>query len=312
MDYEQLDSKKPVRIREGVTEAVHVFDDDSRMAIKSALAAGRPLLVRGEPGVGKTQLAAAAAKVLARPLVSYVVNARTEASDLLWHFDAVRRLADAQLCGGLGLDAAEVEARLDLARYVTPGPLWWGFDWGNASERLAATSREPRRVETGADPANGRVVLIDEIDKADSDVPNGLLEALGAGAFDTHDGSRVEMGEPPPLVVVTTNEERLLPDAFIRRCLVLKLSLPEGRDQLKSYLLARSKAHFGDLDAALHDEAADLLIEDRAKVRTPPRPGLAEFLDLLRAVKRLEAEGVGSARQLLQSVARFTVAKHTE
>ena len=90
VDFSRLDSDDPVRLvsEPGVPEQVHVFDDDSRMAVKSAMAAGRPLLIRGEPGVGKTQLAAATAKVLQRPLVSCVVNARTESSDLLWDFDS--------------------------------------------------------------------------------------------------------------------------------------------------------------------------------------------------------------------------------
>ena len=105
MPVEDFTTNRPVRIhnRDGVAEQAHLFDETSILAVRSALAARRPLLVRGEPGVGKTQLAAATARVLKRPLIPFVVDARTESSDLLYSFDSVRRLAEAQLCAALQL-----------------------------------------------------------------------------------------------------------------------------------------------------------------------------------------------------------------
>ena len=311
VDFTRLDSDEPVRLvsEEGVPEQVHVFEDDSRMAVKSALAAGRPLLVRGEPGVGKTQLAAATAKALGRPLVSCVVNARTESTDLLWHFDSVRRLAEAQVCGVLKLSPEELDEKLRVTRFVEPGPLWWGFDWKGAKTHAATNHFDVPPFDEGIDPEDGRVVLIDEIDKADSDLPNGLLEALGSGRFTPHGCPPVVMHDPAPLVIVTTNEERVLPDAFLRRCLVLHMSLPSTDDALRKLLVERGQEHFPKLSEDLLYEAANLLIEDRRAASTP-KPGQAEFLDLLRAVQKLDEQKVDTAENLLKKVAGYTLKKH--
>ncbi len=310
--FARLDSDEPVRLvcEPGIPEQVHVFDDDSRLAVKSALAAGRPLLVRGEPGVGKTQLAAATAKALGRPLICSVVNARTESTDLLWHFDSVRRLAEAQVCGVLRLTAAELEEKLHVTRFVEPGPLWWGFDWKGAKGHAEKHGFSVPPVDEGIDPDNGRVVLIDEIDKADSDLPNGLLEALGSGRFTPQGCPAVAMHDPAPLVIVTTNEERVLPDAFLRRCLVLHISLPEGEDELRQLLVQRGKEHFPKISDELLSDAAMLLIEDR-RTTSPPKPGQAEFLDLLRAVQKLVDQKVDTAENLLKNIAKYTLKKHS-
>ena len=146
-------------------EPVHVFDLESIQAINAALAARRPLLVRGEPGIGKSQLARAAAKHLGRAYLQYVVDARTESRDLLWHFDAVARLAEAQLRGALGENTEEVRQRLSVEKYVRPGPLWWAFAWEDA-QRQAQKVNDPEPVQPdGGDPQNGCVILVDEIDK---------------------------------------------------------------------------------------------------------------------------------------------------
>jgi MoxR-like ATPase len=298
--------------RDGVPEQVHCFDDPgdrARLALKAALAAGRPLLVRGEPGVGKTQLAAAAAQALKRPLISFVVDARCEARDVLWHFDTVRRLAEAQICGVLKYDQAQVRERLQVSRFIEPGPLWWGFDWNSAKTHCEMFEMGVYPFPEQADPANGRVVLIDEIDKADSDLPNGLLEALGSGRFQPEGCEAVVMGNPAPLVIITTNEERVLPDAFVRRCLVLHLKLPEDDKELKVLLITRAMLHFPKADPGVLTAAADLLIQDR-RSSAVPKPGQAEYFDLLRAVL---AFGGDAERQksLLNDVAEFTFKKQS-
>jgi MoxR-like ATPase len=205
----------------GTPERVHAFDKRSVGAVNAALAAQRPLLVRGETGVGKTQLAEAVAARLQRAFYPFTVDARTESRDLLWRFDAVMRLAQAQLCAVLYRDDAEsVKRELAVTNFVHPGPLWWAFD--AASAQAANSGRPPPGPKENARRMkNGWVVLIDEIDKAESDVPNGLLEALGAGQF-TPEGyeQAVTITGVPPLIIITTNEERVLPDAFVRRCLV--------------------------------------------------------------------------------------------
>ncbi|MEO1086395.1 MAG: MoxR family ATPase, partial [Acidobacteriota bacterium] len=217
---------------EDASEIIHLFDDRERLAINAAFAAVRPLLVRGEPGIGKSQLARAAAAALGRRYVSKVVDARTESQDLLYSLDAVRRLADAQLVGqGKELREGEtVVDRLSESNYVTPGPLWWGFEWKNAHRQAQRAQACPD--DAHADAPDGVVVLLDEIDKADSSVPNGLLECLGQRQFAGPLGTTVRCGPTPPLVLVTTNEERSLPDAFLRRCLVLHMKLPTVDSEL--------------------------------------------------------------------------------
>ncbi|MCH7726792.1 MAG: AAA family ATPase, partial [Planctomycetes bacterium] len=222
MSFLQIKSDQCVEldVRDDGTRRVHVFDDDSILAANMAWAAERPLLVRGEPGVGKSQLAEAVARHTNRKFISFVVDSKTEARDLLWRFDAVKRLADAQLIGAMGreLSAGKPESEdqqmqtirqcvnVDLAegQYIKPGPLWWAFDWQSAQsqdEISHANSPYPGYI---GDPANGCVVLIDEIDKAESDVPNGLLAALGAQEFQPFGlDTPVRQGENRPLVIIT-------------------------------------------------------------------------------------------------------------
>jgi len=338
----EIDCSKSIElISEGNRpEQYHQFEPKSARAIRAALGAKRPLLVRGEPGVGKTQLAEAAAKMLNRPLVRRVVTSRTEALDLLWEFDAVMRLAQAQITaalatvldtgskpegsppGDLGKDrrvTSQLRKRLSVRRFLRPGPLWWAFDWMSALQQARLSGSPVPTLDPGADPANGCVVLIDEIDKADTDVPNGLLEALGSGAF-TPLGSRnaIKVTGEPPLVIITTNEERVLPNAFVRRCLVLRLKLPDDDDKLIDFLKARARIHFprhaesGKYDELFH-AAAVMLVRDRKAARqqlVEPWPGQAEYLDLLRAVLHLEPDTVENHQAILESVAEFALRKH--
>ena len=302
----------PIRSDRTKLEQVHVFEAVDVEAIHAALGAKRPLLVRGEPGVGKSQLAQAAAVALERVFVPFVVDARTEARELLWREDAVARLADAQLIAALGstsavetddADSGEPDAgsgalalrrRLsDPTAYVEPGPLWWAFDWTGAVEQAARLQQVPRQQGPEANPENGAVVLIDEIDKAEADVPNGLLEALGASQFTPRGWARPVVAEKvPPLIVITTNEERVLPDAFLRRCVVHEITLPDAAETqaqaapLIKYLVERGRAHFPDVHHDVLQSAAGYLNEDRwqsERERRRPAPGQAEYLDLVRA-----------------------------
>ncbi|MGP0063361.1 MAG: AAA family ATPase [Isosphaeraceae bacterium] len=324
----EIDWESPIKLvdRPGLAEQYHLFDAESALAIRAALAARRPLLVRGEPGVGKTQLAAAAAHVLRRPLVTKVVDSRTESRDLLWEFDAIMRLADAQIAAAFfsekdspNKSGEELRTRLAVGNYVRPGPLWWAFDWDDANQQAERTRTQVPLHDSLADPRNGCVVLIDEIDKAESDVPNGLLEALGSGRFTPFGQTRpVEVRGEPPLVVITTNEERVLPNAFLRRCLVLELKLPGDGPGLIEHLVARAAVHFparAEGSKALFRKAAELLVVDRRTARernATPLPGQAEYLDLLRAVFHLEPDSVAAQEKLLESVSQYAVRKYEQ
>jgi MoxR-like ATPase len=299
-------------------EQVHVFSQHEIDAIDAALAARRPLLVRGEPGIGKSQLARAAAVDLGRAYVQHVVDSRTESRDLLWHFDAVARLADAQLKGALreakSRRRSDSHQELAVENYLHPRALWWAFDWERARKQAIKARRpdEPPQLP-GCNPRNGCVVLIDEIDKAETDVPNGLLEALGAGRFTPQGLTEPVMatGEPP-LVIITTNEERALPDAFIRRCLVLHLRLPDRDDELIDHLVKRAEAHFDGAAPDLLRKAAELLVQDRRKAeqeRWLPLPGQAEYLDLVRVVLDLGSDPK-QQQDLLAQVSRYALKKH--
>ena len=319
-------------------EAVHQFESRQIRAINAALAARRPLLVRDEPGIGKSQLARAAAKGLGRAFVPHTVDARTESRDLLWHFDAVARLAEAQLLGALGRaadlaspnpapssaekgdqPAPNLRDRLAIACFLHPRALWWAFDWNGALNRAKAIGISAPPQPDGGDPANGCLVLIDEIDKAEADVPNGLLEALGAGSFHPQGCTEpVKAIGIAPLVVITTNEERALPDAFVRRCLVLHLRLPSDPKKLAERLIERGRAHFRRHEPPASDKvlqrAAELLIADRETARENhwlPLPGQAEYLDLVRAV--IARERTAKAQEaLMEKVAEFVLKKHPD
>jgi MoxR-like ATPase len=302
----------------GAPEQVHVLGEDEVSAIHTALDAGRALLVRGEPGTGKTQLAKAAAKALGRAFVVFVVDARTEARDLLWYVDAVRRLADAQVGGALGEKSPEARAVIDIRKYLEPRALWWGLSWSSAANQATEAKLPVPSLPADCDPANGVVVLIDEIDKGESDVPNGLLEALGSAEFSApgyNEPIRPKPSDKFPLVIVTTNEERVLPDAFVRRCVVLHLRLPDTQRDLIEHLARRGAAHFPAMSPKLLRQAASLLAQDRAaydQQRLRPLPGQAEFIDLLRVLDR---RGLGKAtveKKMLNDIARFVVRKHPD
>ena len=291
--------------------AVHQWSQNEIDALHLALAAERPLLVRGEPGTGKTQLALAAAAALTRHLQCVTVSPRFEAQDLFHRFDAVQRLADAQAAGAGGGGVKRDED------YWLPGPFWRAFDWHGA--RGYGPRSGESRADEAATPA-GHVILIDEIDKADSDVPNSLLEVLGSREFPNPVNQQPIRPQDGllPLVVITTNEERELPAAFLRRCVVLTL---EPDKSYVDFLVKRGRAHFPSTlkpadrrqkEEEIFQTAAEQLAEDRknAKAAGVPPPGLAEYIDLLTALRRLAPGNPEQQADWLARLARYAFLKN--
>ena len=296
----------------------HQWDQCEIDALTLALAANRPLLVRGEPGTGKTQLARAAAQHLGWALESVTIHARFEPQDLQWRFDAIKRLADAS---SPATTAKKLETR--RADYWEPGPLWKAYDWATATEY---GSCRPSKDAASPPPAPaGFVVLIDEIDKADADLPNALLEVLGARCFSIP-ALNLKIGgpnRPQPLVIITTNEERELPPAFQRRCVVLNLDA--GSRDYQAWLIERGRAHFGALTDEAHGVSRPALIEDNvlqlaarqlmvdrdaARDAGLPPPGAAEYLDLLHAVHELEPGKPNAQLDWLRKLSAYAYVKN--
>jgi MoxR-like ATPase len=293
MDYDPIFTPEgrepPAGLPEGDRRAgsVYVYDEPIKLAVNVALATRRPLLVAGAPGSGKSSLAANVAVELGWRYYEEVISSRTEARDLLWRFDALRRLRDAQ---------AQSED-LDSARYVEAGVLWYAFDQESAREH-------------GHDEQEGEnaVVLLDEIDKADPDVPNNLLVPLGSFTFEVTD-IPVKVHAPEerrPFVVLTTNDERELPAAFTRRCIVLKLDPPDVEQYMR---IART--HNPDGDEELHRELAELVVKLalQAEERRVPPPSSAEYLDAIRACRDL---GIDSGSDEWDGVIATTLRKRRD
>lgn len=327
-----LQQPTPLSTRTGATEAWHCWSQAELRAVWQAWASERPLLIRGEAGCGKSQLARALAEALQVPLVTEVIHPRYEATDLLYRDDPVRRLAQAQVLGATGTASqAAVRRRLDPHRFVRPGPLWKAFE-----------ERPPHGHAHASHPQWPRaVVLIDEIDKADADLPNALLGVLGDRSFTVHPtGAQVRVPAlHRPLVLITTNEDRELPPAFVRRCAVLNMKPEDSsesafvrwlmdRAQVHSALQALWAAPSDDEPAGTVPRAAAVQVwADRQAATNEglPTVGLAEYLDLLYAVLRLSAEGASDgapraapepaaqakrALGLLQALSAFALVKH--
>lgn len=284
--------------------ARHRFEPRSVWAVRAALGAGRPLLLRGEPGIGKSQLARAVAAVLEVPFLYHVVDERSERDDLLYAYDAVSRLAQAQVSALIAKDdPTNWRETLHERNFIRPSVLWWAFDWASAkqqAERFGTACRPcPEPVKPiGWTPTSNRpcgpVVLVDEIDKADPSVPNGLLESLGNEGFNTAqlgDAVRLPQGARPPLVIITTNEERELPAAFLRRCLVLQMTFPSDAKEAKTFLIERARVFWDEkkISNAVCERAVECLLQDRddAGAGALAIPGAAEFLDILRVLAEL-------------------------
>lgn len=264
--------------------ADYEYDDSIILAVNVALATHRPLLLRGDPGSGKSTLAEDVARLLHRRYYEQVVSSSLEASDLLWRPDHVSRIADAQ--------AGDRNARERPENYVQPGTLFWAIAPDTAA-KLGKHDPELRTWRLESPRSRPAVLLIDEIDKAEPDFPNDLLVPLGSLSFQVPALVQPIEVAPAmrPLVIVTTNEERDLPSAFLRRCVVLRLEVPGNNERGRSRLQAIARQHFNEAELGsdtlaalmrryfeLHESAV------KARVRTP---GTAEFLDAARAVVAL-------------------------
>lgn len=324
-----------------IEDGVHLLSKEHELAIKAARTAGRPLLLSGEPGTGKTSLARAAAEHLGLNLLTYTVDSRSESRDLLWEFDALGRLAEAQIVPKSKEDKEEIRANLEMKNFFIPGPLWWALNWKEAQN--CSGSDEPSfsyRTTKDWNYEKGLVVLIDEIDKADSNFPNGLLGVFGTREFSPKGYNKSISpcpDSPPPLVVITTNQERMLPSAFLRRCFFLELAYPSTGDQEEfiKYMKARGEAHFPESieefieldyhipEGLLDDKeekkkiplsiaAAEQLRQDRILAEQnhhSVKPGLAEYLDLLRVICNRAPDESLSPQQLFEELRSFVFDK---
>lgn len=255
--------RTPARGTARLDDQVYLFDDRTVLAVNVALASGRPLLVLGPPGSGKSALAPNVARLMRFRYYTEVVTARTEPHDLLWREEAFRQLNDATQ-GTLQDPGSRA--------YFRPGPLWRALDPAMDEEEGPPALRDR--------PA---VVLIDEIDKADPDVPDALLDPLNNLRFVGPDRRTVTAAEGTgaPLVVITSNEERELSAAFLRRCILLRLQAPD-----REHLLKVARLHMGDdYDETLTVELADMF--ENESVVTRPAASTAEFLDTLRACRQM-------------------------
>jgi MoxR-like ATPase len=259
---------------------VYVFSRHVTLALNVALAAQRPLLVAGEPGSGKTRLATAVAEVLNWQYYQRTVTSRTQATDLLWTFDALRRLNDATTPG---------RTLLPERLYVEPGQIWWGFDPTTAAARGLKPLENPEdRVldPSRKEASSGAVVLIDEIDKADPDVPNDLLEPFDGRRFTVKETNDTIEAKRDVFLVLTSNGERALPPAFLRRCVMLVLAEPN-----QTWFERVAGQHFPRGDGDLHRRVAAEVQRLRNEAKLGSRkPSVAEFLDALRVCAKLRID----------------------
>ena len=225
--------------------STYVATSDLKLAVNAALVLTRPLLVKGEPGTGKTLLAEEIARALGRPLYQWHVKSTTKAQQGLYEYDAVSRLRDSQLGDG---------RVADISNYIKHGVLWDAFD----SEAPA-------------------VVLIDEIDKADIEFPNDLLRELDRMEFHVYETQQTIVARHRPLVVITSNNEKELPDAFLRRCFFHYIRFPD-RDTMTQIV----DVHYPGLKRALLQEALEVFFALRDVPGLKKKPSTSELLDWLK------------------------------
>ncbi|HEY7945698.1 MAG TPA: MoxR family ATPase [Casimicrobiaceae bacterium] len=223
----------------------YVATPDLMLAVNAAVTLARPLLVKGEPGTGKTMLAEEIARALGRPLIQWHVKSTTKAQQGLYEYDAVSRLRDSQLGN---------ERVADIANYIKRGVLWQAFD-----------------SDTPA------VVLIDEVDKADIEFPNDLLRELDRMEFHVYETQETISARHRPVVVITSNNEKELPDAFLRRCFFHYIRFPD-----KATMARIVDVHFPNLKKALLQAALEVFFELRDVPGLKKKPSTSELLDWLK------------------------------
>ena len=236
--------------------ASYIASEDLRHAVNVAVALARPLLVRGEPGTGKTLLAENLASSLGLPLIRWHVKSTTKARDGLYVYDTVARLHDSRF------DSANVR---DIAKYIKLGPLGEALD-------------SPSRV----------VLLIDEIDKADLEFPNDLLHELDTMKFRIDETGREIAAKERPIVVITSNNEKELPDAFLRRCVFHYIQFP-NRELMAEIV----RVHHPDITDRVLDNALEVFFGLRATPKLRKKPSTSELIDWIMALKKA---GVDLAR----------------
>ena len=233
----------------------YIATDDLMMAVNAAVTLARPLLIKGEPGTGKTQLAQEIARALNKPMFEWHVKSTSKAQQGLYEYDAVSRLRDSQLG----------DARVhDIANYILKGSLWQAF-------------------ESDVQP----VLLIDEIDKADIEFPNDLLRELDRMEFYVYETRQLVKARNRPIIVITSNNEKELPDAFLRRCFFHYIRFPD-QDTMSQIV----EVHFPGLKKELLSEALGAFFQLRDTPGLKKKPSTSELLDW---IKLLVAEDIDPA-----------------
>ena len=223
----------------------YIATDDLKIAVNAAVALERPLLIKGEPGTGKTVLAHEVATALGRQLIEWHIKSTTRAIQGLYEYDAVARLRDGQLG----------DPRVhDIANYIKRGKLWEAFTAPEAP-----------------------VLLIDEIDKADIEFPNDLLQELDRMEFHVYETGETIRAVERPIVIITSNNEKELPDAFLRRCFFHYISFPD-----RDTMLRIVDVHFPKIQTLLVSRALDLFYELREVPGLKKKPSTSELLDWLK------------------------------
>lgn len=223
----------------------YIATEELMVAVNAAITLRRPLLVKGEPGTGKTMLAVEVANSVGAPLLEWHIKSTTKAQHGLYEYDAVSRLRDSQLGD---------ERVADIRNYIKRGMLWEAFD-----------------------SAELPVLLIDEIDKADIEFPNDLLRELDRMEFYVYETKETIRATQRPIVIITSNNEKELPDAFLRRCFFHYIRFPE-RDTMAQII----DVHFPDLQGKLVNEALNLFYEIRDVPGMKKKPSTSELLDWLK------------------------------
>ena len=223
----------------------YIATDDLRMAVNAAVALERPLLIKGEPGTGKTMLAEEVALALGKRLIQWHIKSTTKAQQGLYEYDAVSRLRDSQLGDG------KVH---DIANYIKQGKLWEAFD---SEEQV--------------------VLLIDEVDKADIEFPNDLLVELDRMEFFVYETGETIKAKHRPIIIITSNNEKELPDAFLRRCFFHFINFPD-RDTMREIV----DVHHPNITQELVQEALEVFFDVRAIPGLKKKPSTSELIDWLK------------------------------